>query len=426
MALQELTSREAVLAAVTAYRELGRKAFLKKYGFGPAHSYFLKYEDALYDSKAIVGVAMGFQHPDRGPLTSADFRGGDAAVKAKLEELGFTVEVHKGQADAQTSSELPRLDEGRVYSWGELGELFHCAPEYFSSVGGMASRPEMEALLLITHIGGAKSFDYEDYWDGDELIYTGRGQLGDQRMNGQNNLLASNRYTNFVFEGAATRHLRFLGIARSTQHWWSTGPDGNGAERRIIRFRLSFSDGVAAKGAAPGPAVLKQPRQPAHLTPRPFDETRVPAPFVKGEARLSPEEILVRQEKAAHDHHFLIAALKRALLAAGWQGIEEVPTSVDLWARRPGDGARVIFEAKTLGADNEVPQTRYALSQLLEYRHFRGAAEDSLCLVTNAPVSDARERFLRSQGVAVLTYDGITFQAAGPLAMEMLGTLFQK
>lgn len=29
--------------------------------------------------------------------------------------------------------------------------------------------------------GGGKSFDYQDYWDGEDLIYTGRGQVGDQR-----------------------------------------------------------------------------------------------------------------------------------------------------------------------------------------------------------------------------------------------------
>ncbi|WP_147450163.1 hypothetical protein [Corallococcus carmarthensis] len=423
MALQDLTSREAVLAAIAEFREIGREAFLQKYGYGEARSYFLSFEGELFDSKAIVGAAHGFQHPK--PLANTAFSGGDATVRAKLESLGFNVVSSKESAGGSSPRPLPSLEPGRIYSWDELGNLFDCEANYFSSVGGMASRPEMQALLLITHIGGAKSFDYEDYWDGDELIYTGRGQTGDQRMDGQNKLLASNRYTNFMFEGAATRLLRFLGVVRSTQHWWSTGPDSNGTQRRIIRFRLRFNERAGATTAAPTTASRRARRAPT-LTPRPFDETRVPSAAVPGEEKRSPEETLALKEKAVQGHFHLVAALNRALLSAGWQEVREIPTSVDLWGRRPGDGRRVIFEVKTLGERSEVDLTRDALSQLLEYRHFRGEPDDLLCLVMNAPVSDARERFLRSQGVAVLTYDGTGFEAAGPLALEMVGTLVEQ
>lgn len=68
-------------------------------------------------------------------------------------------------------------------------------------------------------------------------------------------------------------------------------------------------------------------------------------------------------------------------------------------------------------------QTRSTLSQLLEYRHFDGSSEDRLCLVTNAPISDARERFLRTLEVAVLVLDGAGFQAVGPLAQEWFAAL---
>jgi hypothetical protein len=44
----------------------------------------------------------------------------------------------------------------------------------------MIPRPDLNALLLITHPGGGKSFDYDDYWDGADLMYTGRGKKGDQ------------------------------------------------------------------------------------------------------------------------------------------------------------------------------------------------------------------------------------------------------
>ncbi len=59
MAISELTSREAVLTALDEFDRIGRKDFLEKYGFGPARSYFLRRDAKLYDSKAIVGAAVG-------------------------------------------------------------------------------------------------------------------------------------------------------------------------------------------------------------------------------------------------------------------------------------------------------------------------------------------------------------------------------
>ncbi|WP_143022883.1 hypothetical protein [Lentzea jiangxiensis] len=84
MTLSALT-REGVLAAIAEFDELGRHAFLKKYKFSKAKSYFLEYEGQLYDSKAIVGSALG--------LAPADFSGGDATVSRRLmeDDLGFKV-----------------------------------------------------------------------------------------------------------------------------------------------------------------------------------------------------------------------------------------------------------------------------------------------------------------------------------------------
>ena len=96
MGLSDIDSREAVLKAVEEFNHLGRDAFLEKYGFGHARQYFLDHDGRLYDSKAIVGLAHGFEFPSAGPLKSSDFSGGQATVKRKLEELGFAVRVlHK-------------------------------------------------------------------------------------------------------------------------------------------------------------------------------------------------------------------------------------------------------------------------------------------------------------------------------------------
>lgn len=93
MSLSELTSPQAVRKALDEFDHLGRTAFLNKYGFGQAHEYFVQHNGRLYDSKAIAGAAFGFQHVSRGPLKSGDFSGGEVTVRAKLEELGFTVVV---------------------------------------------------------------------------------------------------------------------------------------------------------------------------------------------------------------------------------------------------------------------------------------------------------------------------------------------
>jgi 5-methylcytosine-specific restriction protein B len=93
MPLADLTEPTAVLRAIEEAGSLGRQAFLDKYGFGPSHTYFLVYEGKRYDSKAIVGAAHAYQHPDLGPLKPNEFSGGEQTVQKKLEQLGFTVET---------------------------------------------------------------------------------------------------------------------------------------------------------------------------------------------------------------------------------------------------------------------------------------------------------------------------------------------
>lgn len=73
------------------YDEIGQGPFLAKYGYKPARSYFVEDKGRRYDSKAIAGVAVGKQHPDRGPLKSEEFSGGFNTVRQKLEEMGFRV-----------------------------------------------------------------------------------------------------------------------------------------------------------------------------------------------------------------------------------------------------------------------------------------------------------------------------------------------
>jgi len=55
-------TRTGVLAAVDEFDRVGREAFLKATGFGPARAYFLEHDGKLYDSKAVIGYAHGGEY----------------------------------------------------------------------------------------------------------------------------------------------------------------------------------------------------------------------------------------------------------------------------------------------------------------------------------------------------------------------------
>lgn len=91
--LSRLQSPAAVQAALSEFIQLGRTAFLNRYGFGKSRDYLVRDPQSgeLCDSKAVVGAAFGHQFPEEGPLKPADFSGGEATVVTKLQSLGFEV-----------------------------------------------------------------------------------------------------------------------------------------------------------------------------------------------------------------------------------------------------------------------------------------------------------------------------------------------
>ncbi len=89
MAKQDVT-REDVLAALAEFDDLGRDAFLAKYGMGKATGYLLHHGGNEYDSKAILAAAHG-HHSGFAPLTSDEFYGGESDAVKYLRRLGFVV-----------------------------------------------------------------------------------------------------------------------------------------------------------------------------------------------------------------------------------------------------------------------------------------------------------------------------------------------
>jgi Domain of unknown function (DUF3883) len=110
MSLAELTDPAAVRQAIGEFNALGRTAFLARYGFGRAREYMLRLPSGeLYDSKAIAGAAFGYQFPERGPMRSEDFSGGENTVQQKLDSLGFDV-VRIGDVWSREEVELAVAD----------------------------------------------------------------------------------------------------------------------------------------------------------------------------------------------------------------------------------------------------------------------------------------------------------------------------
>ncbi len=73
------------------YDSLGVEGFLLRHGFGRSRSYTIVYDGRQYDSKAVAGVAFGFEHPDSGPLRPEEFSGGATGAAFVLRRLGFHV-----------------------------------------------------------------------------------------------------------------------------------------------------------------------------------------------------------------------------------------------------------------------------------------------------------------------------------------------
>ena len=99
MARAEITA-EAVQKAIAEFDELGRKAFLIRYGFNGARDYFLVHDGKNYDSKAIAAVAQKWAPGGDGqPLTPLELSGGKSDAAKNLIALGFTVTTPSQNAD---------------------------------------------------------------------------------------------------------------------------------------------------------------------------------------------------------------------------------------------------------------------------------------------------------------------------------------
>lgn len=193
MGVSDITDPGAVHAAIAEFERLGRDAFLERYGYHHSRKFLLDLDGKLYDSKAILGVAHGYQFPSLGPLTWEDLSGGTQTVN-KLVELRFHV--------INTASET--LPSGRVF--GEIaGQLPGTRYENRAELARAGVHRPLEAGISASESEGADSIvisggyeDDEDY--GNLIVYTGHGgrdmrtgrQVADQKFRRGNRALARN------------------------------------------------------------------------------------------------------------------------------------------------------------------------------------------------------------------------------------------
>ncbi len=168
--------RNAVLAAIAEHDRLGEAKFLKKYGYGRAHAYWLMHAGQRYASKAILGVAHRFIGPKGRPLGSDEFSGGARTVQAKLEALGFVVET--GPPGTLTSRQLV---VGQPYTRKDLKALFGITA---ASINNGIFQPAGTASvwLFVTEKKTSDRTQYQDHLEGDVLHMQGQSAGGTDQL----------------------------------------------------------------------------------------------------------------------------------------------------------------------------------------------------------------------------------------------------
>lgn len=228
--LSDLTDSNAVRKAVAEFDKLGRDTFLKRYGFGPARRYLLSVNGKLYDSKAIVGAAYGFQHG--AALQPTDFSGGEATVGKTLERLGFSV------IEQEATHPLEMFVPNAIYNRKQDIHARYGGQER----GGICTPRKVKAIFLFTGASGAQ-FGYSDHWTDDGVyLYTGEGQKGAMDFTGGNRAIrdhAADGKELLLFESLGKLEgVRFIGAFTCASWEEVTAVDVQKATRSAIVFHL--------------------------------------------------------------------------------------------------------------------------------------------------------------------------------------------
>lgn len=130
--ISKLVEPAAVHSAIAEFDQIGRTAFLKKYGFGKADRYFLRLGNHYYDTKAIAGAAIRYQDPAEAPLSSDSFSGGNGHAVDVLKKMGFVVVDGTPKWLVLAENEV---NADPQYNWLDVtGERYHFPNQYRNKI----------------------------------------------------------------------------------------------------------------------------------------------------------------------------------------------------------------------------------------------------------------------------------------------------
>jgi 5-methylcytosine-specific restriction enzyme A len=118
-----------------------------------------------------------------------------------------------------------------------------------SRYSGISPSAKSPNIFIFTGKSGHQ-YGYQDEWDGDNFLYTGEGQVGDQQMAVGNLALSQHAKTGksvHLFEASREAHVRYVGQVTYLDHHVIRTPDRNGEPRDAYRFVLKRAPGASAE-----------------------------------------------------------------------------------------------------------------------------------------------------------------------------------
>ena len=118
-----------------------------------------------------------------------------------------------------------------------------------SRYSGISPSAKSPNIFIFTGKSG-QQYGYQDEWDGDNFLYTGEGQVGDQQMKVGNRALAEHAKMGksvHLFEGSREAFVRYMGEVTYLDHHVIRAPDRNGEPRNAYRFVLKRAPSASAE-----------------------------------------------------------------------------------------------------------------------------------------------------------------------------------
>jgi hypothetical protein len=260
---------------------------------------------------------------------------------------------------------------------------------------GVAPSRVTPNVLLFSDPSVGSAHGYDDHWsdDGTIFYYAGRGQTGDQTLDGGNGTILNHREegrTLRVFWGAGGT-VEYAGEfevdPENPYDIVRAQPTGGGADRNVVMFRLRpLGEPAVIDPARPARRVVGERTKPTFATPyRRANESpavNAPSPFA-----VDPNEV----DRALAAHARTQNALERHVAELGFRTHSPGPSDPDFdLAWRDGDTI-VVAEVKSLTERNERGQLRLGIGQILDYEQTirQAGLSVSSVLCVERPPADA-------------------------------------